>query len=218
MIHFHIISLFPETIEPYLNSSMLWRAQKEKKAVFQVYNPREFTKHKNNKVDDKPYGGGPGMVLTAQPILDTVKAIQKKTKGKKTKAILFAPAGKQFTNTYAKTLSKKYEHIILICGRYEGIDARVKKILKAEELTIGPYVLTGGEVPALVVVDSVTRQIEGVLGNADSIEENRIASSEFYTRPESLEWEGKTYKVPKVLREGNHAKIDAWREKKNKKK
>jgi len=125
---------------------------------------------------------------------------------------LFAPGGKQFTNVYAKALVKKYTDIVLIAGRYEGIDTRVKKIFKAEEVSVGPFVLTGGEVPAMVVVDACSRQIEGVLGKHESLEEERTASPEMYTRPEVLVWKGKKYKVPKVLLSGDHSAIEKWRE------
>ncbi len=220
-MHFHIISIFPEALEPYLNSSMLFNAQKNKKIKISLYNPRTFSKKKYKKaspndrsvgrVDDRPYGGGPGMVMTAQPILDAVKKAKAKVKGQKSKIIILSPRGEQFTNVIAATYAKKYKHLILICGHYEGIDARVKKILKAEELSVGPYVLTGGELPAMVVVDAVARQIDGVLGHPQSREESRTTSGEVYTRPEVLEHQGKKYKVPKVLKSGNHADIENWK-------
>lgn len=127
---------------------------------------------------------------------------------------MFNPGGDMFTNTLAKSSAKKYTDIIFICGRYEGIDARVKKILKAKEWSIGEYVLTGGELPAMVCIDAITRQIQGVLHDNDSLEENRIASHEIYARPEVFEHNGKKYRVPKVLLSGNHKEIDAWRMKK----
>ncbi len=193
----------------YTDESILLRAQKKKLINIKFYNPRDFTKDKHRKVDDSPYGGGPGMVMQAEPILRAVA----KARGRKKniKIIMFSPSGKQFTNTYAETLSKKYKDIILIAGRYEGVDARVKKALRAEELSIGPYVLTGGEVPAMVVVDAISRQIPGVLGHAQSLEEKRVASSEMYTRPEVVKYKDKNYKVPKVLLSGDHKKIEEWR-------
>ncbi len=206
---FHIITIFPEMFRSYTDESILSRAQKKKLINIKFYNPRDFTKDKHKKVDDKPYGGGPGMVMHAEPILRAVtKARGRK---KKVKIIMFSPSGKQFTNTYAETLSKKYKDIILIAGRYEGVDARVKKALKAEELSIGPYVLTGGEVPAMVVVDAMSRQIPGVLGHEESLEEKRISSSEMYTRPEIIKYKDKNYKVPKVLLSGDHKKIEEWK-------
>ena len=209
---FHIITIFPEMFRSYVDESILLRAQKKKLIGIKLYNPRDFTKDKHRSVDDKPYGGGPGMVMQAEPILSAVA----KARGRKknVKVIMFSPGGKQFTNAYAKNLSKKYTDVILIVGRYEGIDTRVKKALRAEEVSIGPYVLTGGEVPAMVVVDAVSRQIPGVLGHAESLEEKRIASSEMYTRPEAIKYKGKNYKVPKVLLSGDHKKIEEWRKKK----
>ncbi|PIR68887.1 tRNA (guanosine(37)-N1)-methyltransferase TrmD, partial [Candidatus Nomurabacteria bacterium CG10_big_fil_rev_8_21_14_0_10_03_31_7] len=198
------------------------------------YNPRDFIKgNKSNykPVDDKPYGGGPGMVMRAEPILKAVEAVFKKItnyelriKNKKSKVLIinFIPSAEKFTTAYAKTIFKKYTDVILICGRYEGIDARVDKILKTKKLSIGDYVLTGGEIPAMILVDCVSRQIEGVLGNYDSREEERISSSEVYTRPEVLKYpfnavhgkKSKNYKVPKVLLSGNHKNIEEWKQKK----
>jgi len=151
------------------------------------------------------------MVMRPEPILKAYEKAAKKIKKSKSKIILFSPGGKQFTNDLAEKWSKEYEHLVLISGRYEGIDARVKKILKAEEVTIGPYVLTGGELPSLVVMDAVTRRLPGVLGNDISIEERRVASSEVYTRPEILKHKGKNYKVPKVLLSGDHKEIESWK-------
>lgn len=219
-MHFHVISIFPDLVASYLSESILARAIKEKKIKVSFYNPRDFAKASPAqkvkekpylRVDDKPYGGGPGMVMEALPILKAVEKAKSKIKGKKIKVIFFAPNAKKFDTPYAKGVSKKYTDIILICGRYEGIDARVKKILKAEEVSIGDYVLTGGEIPAMILIDSISRQIEGVLGNFDSREEERVASSEVYTRPEVLEFKGKKYKVPKVLLSGNHKLIEEWR-------
>ena len=124
-----------------------------------------------------------------------------------------SPAGKSFDTSYAKSTTKKYTDIIFICGRYEGIDARVKKIFKAEEISVGPYVLTGGELPAMIMIDSISRQIQGVLGNFDSREEERVASSDVYTRPEHITYKGKKYSVPKVLLSGHRAKIEEWKNK-----
>jgi tRNA (guanine37-N1)-methyltransferase len=198
-------------LDSYLGESILARAQADKKIKITTYNPRHNTKDKHGKVDDRPYAGGPGMVMTAQPILDTVKQIMKKKKNAKWKVIIFAPRGKMFTNTYATQVVKKYTDIILICGRYEGVDARVKKILKAEEISIGEYVLTGGELPAMILIDAIARQIPGVLGKTESLEESRVASTELYTRPPELIWEKKVHKVPKILLSGDHKKIEEWK-------
>ena len=225
---FYLITLFPESFSSYLNESILARAQKSKLIKFKFYNPRDFAKPteasrmraKNGKgeekpylrVDDKPYGGGPGMVIQAEPVLKAIaKAITATKSSKKTRIIHLSPGGEKFTNIYAEKVSKKYDHVIIVCGRYEGIDARVKKIFKGDEISIGDYVLTGGELPAMVMIDSISRQIEGVLGNAKSVEEKRIASHDAYTRPEILEYKGKKHRVPKILKSGNHKAIDEWR-------
>lgn len=233
-MHFHVITIFPEMFDSYLGESILARAIKEKKIKVSFYNPRKFVTGKYKKVwpdgnisqivDDRPYGGGPGMILRAEPVLKAVeqafKTIQKsnlksKNYNSKIKIINFSPSGKKFTTEYAKSTAKKYTDIILISGRYEGIDARVKKILKAEDVSIGDYVLTGGELPAMVLIDSISRQIEGVLGKFDSLEEERVSAPEFYTRPEILEYKGKKHKVPKILLSGDHKKIENWKKEKN---
>lgn len=215
-MNFHIITLFPDAFTSYFNESILGRAVQDKKIKVSFYNPRDFTKNKNKRVDQKPYGGGPGMVIEAPAVVKAVeKAVGKK---KDVKIIFFAADGKDFTNDKAKQLSKKYKHIVLIAGHYEGIDARVQKIFKAEEVSIGPYVLTGGELPAMIVVDAVSRQIPGILGNIDSIEEGRVSSSEVYTRPEEFKYKGKIQRVPKVLLSGHHKNIEEWKQSKTDKK
>lgn len=210
-MHFHVITLFPESMEGYFNASILGRAQKDKKIKVSYYNPREFTPDKWRRIDRRPYGGGPGMVIEAPAVLSAVKAAVGK---KKAKIIFLSAGGKQFTNVMARSYAKKYKDIVFICGHYEGVDARVQKILKAEELSIGPYVLTGGEAPTMVIADAIARQIPGILGNFDSLEDDRVASSEVYTRPEVLKYGGKNYRVPKVLLSGHHADIEAWKAKK----
>lgn len=200
----------------YIGGSILGRALARKKFSVTFYNPRDFTSDKHKTVDERPYGGGPGMVMSAEPLLKAAicalsKANARREKGGAPRVIIFSPSGKQFTNTLARKFAKENRDIILIAGRYEGIDARVKKILKAEEFSIGPYVLTGGEVPAMAVIDATVRQIPGVLGTHTSIEEERVASSEVYTRPEKLLWKGVSYRVPKVLLTGDHKKIGVWR-------
>lgn len=223
MIRFHIVTIFPEAVRPYMDASILGRAQEAKHIEVKYYDPRELSGNKWGKVDDRPYAGGPGMVMTAEPLLRTLekiaKSIAKRKVGKKAskkKVIHFAPSGTQFTNAYAKNLVTKYTDIILIAGRYEGIDARVNKIFKGDVMSVGPFVLTGGEVPAMIVVDACARQIEGVLGKMESLEEERTASPEMYTRPEVFEWKGKKYRVPKVLLSGDHSAIEKWRESKTK--
>jgi tRNA (guanine37-N1)-methyltransferase len=219
-MNFHIITLFPESFSSYLNESILARAIKNKVLKVNFYNPRDFVKitkaqkMKNKpykRVDDIPYGGGPGMVMQAEPVVKAIEKALKKTKKGKTKIIFLSPKGKQFDTDYAKNTAKRITDIIIISGRYEGIDERVNKIFKTEKITVGPFVLTGGELPAMIIMDCVSRQLDGVLGNKASLEEERISSSEVYTRPEILEFKGKKYKVPPVLLSGNHKKIDEWR-------
>lgn len=210
MITFHILTIFPDILGSYLNESILKRAQENKLIKIVVHNIRTYTLDKHRRTDYKPYGGGPGLVFFAEPILRAVDKIKKKKP--KAKVFLMSPGGQQFSNQESIVWAKKYQDIILICGRYEGIDARVKRILRAEEISVGPFVLTGGELPAMVIVDSVSRQIKGVLGNEDSPEEKRVSSHEVYTRPEILTWKGKKYKVPKVLLSGNHKDIEEWKQ------
>ena len=208
--------------DSYLNESIIGRAIKNKKISVRFYNPRDFIKAPKNNyrpVDDKPYGGGPGMVMRAEPILKAVNKAFLVAKGKKILIINFIPSAEKFTTISAKNISKKYTDVILICGRYEGIDARVDKILKTKKFSIGDYVVTGGELPSMIAIDSISRQIPGVLGTYESLEEERISSSEVYTRPEILRYplgksKGKkvrNYKVPKVLLSGNHKKIEEWK-------
>jgi tRNA (guanine37-N1)-methyltransferase len=226
-VKFYIVTLFPEMFDSYLGESILGRAIKEKKISVSFVNPRKFVTGKYRKVwpdgnisaqvDERPYAGGPGMVMMAEPIIKAVESVSKKILKKKNIKILtinFIPSAEKFTTEVAKKISKKYTDIILICGRYEGIDARVDKILKTTKYSVGDYVLTGGEIPAMILIDSLSRQIEGVLGNFDSREEERVSSSEIYTRPEVLVHNNKKYKVPAVLLSGNHKKIEEW--KKNK--
>ena len=218
-MRFDIITIFPESLGGYFNSSILGRAQKDKKIKINLHNLRDFAEDKHKKTDDKSFGGGPGMVIKIEPIALAIGSILKsKVKSQKSKVIVFSPSGKQFTQKMAKDWAKKYNSIILICGRYEGIDARVKKILNAEEISIGPYILTGGELPAAVVADAVARHIPSVLGKEESLEEKRgISGFPVYTKPEVFEFKGKKYKVPKVLLSGHHKNIEEWRKKNSKK-
>lgn len=222
-MNFHVITLLPEVCKTYTDSSILGRAQKTykgkgsktrgKKISVTYYNPRDYANNKHNKVDDKPYGGGPGMVMQAEPILKAwQKAVGRKNQ-QKVKTLIMSPRGKAFTNTLAKDYAKKYDHLVLISGRYEGIDGRVKTALKADEVSVGDYILTGGELPALTIIDSVARQVPGVLGELESLEDARITNGECYTRPEKIEFKKKTYKVPPVFLGGNHADIETRRAK-----
>ncbi len=217
MTTFHIISIFPEAFESYFGASILKRGQEKKLIKIKFHNPRNFAEDKHKSVDDSPYGGGPGMVMKLEPILKAIKSISKFNPpigGQKTKVILFSARGKQFTSKKAREFSKNKE-IILICGHYEGIDDRLKKILKdmgfrVEEISIGPYILSGGEAATLVLVDAVSRHIPGVLGKIESLEEKK-GSYPTYTRPEVFEFKNKNYSVPKVLLSGDHKEIFEWR-------
>ena len=211
--------MFPEVCKAYTDASVLGRAQKAekgkgakhkgKKIEVSYYDPRDFSKNKHKKVDDKPYGGGPGMVMQAEPVLKAAaKAIGRK---KDVKVLMMSPRGKTFDQAYAKKLAKKHKHIVLISGRYEGIDSRVQKILKAEEVSVGDYVLTSGDLPALTIVDSVARNVPGVLGTYESLEDERVSSGEMYTRPETIIYKKKKHTVPKVFTTGNHAEIEKYR-------
>ena len=210
---FHIITLFPHAFDSYLGESILKRAILDKKIKVKFYNPRDFTKDKHKRIDRSPYGGGPGMVIQALPVMKAIEsALKLKVKSKKLKVpvIWLSPSGKQFTNEAGIKLAKCTD-IIIICGRYEGIDARVKKPFKVQEVSVGPFVLTGGELPAMLMIDVISRQVEGVLGDFNSREESRIASPDVYTRPEVFEYKGKKFRVPQILLSGHRPKIDAWR-------
>lgn len=213
---YHIVTIFPEMFDSYLNESILGRAQEEGQISVTFHDPRDYANDKHNRVDSPPYGGGPGMVMKAQPILDAIDDISFDTDN--VGVVIFTPAGNQFTNDAADDLIDRYDELVFICGRYEGMDARVQAALCSSigcdvihEMSIGPYVLTGGELPAMVLMDATTRRIPGVLGNDISIEEEREASSRVFTRPETIEYNGNEYTVPEVLLSGDHAKIEEWR-------
>ncbi len=217
---FHIFTIFSESFESYFNSSILKRAQEKKLIKIKIHDIREYAKDKHRTTDDRPFGGGPGMVMKAEPILKALENAFKRIKNydlrfKNTLVVLLSPSGKQFNQKMAQSFSQKYENIFLICGRYEGVDERVKFIIRdsgfiIQEVSIGPYILTGGELPAMVVVDAVSRHITGVLGKEESLEE-KSGSYPVYTRPEVLEYKNKKYKTPEVLMSGDHKKIKEWR-------
>ena len=212
-MRFHVVTLFPEVIDAYTQASILGRAQKNKIISVKSVQLRDFAGNRWGKVDERPFGGGPGMVLRAEPVVKAVGKIRSKIRNKKAKVkvLITAAGGAPFTNAYAQKLVKNYSDVVIMCGRYEGIDERARKILKAENISVGPYVLTGGEVPALAIIDATARHIEGVLGKFESVEENRVSSHEIYTRPETLEHAGKKYRVPKVLLSGHHKKMEEWK-------
>lgn len=219
MIKFDIITIFPEMFDSYFKESIINRAQKKGLIKVNIHNLRKWTKDKHKIVDDRPFGGGIGMVMKVEPIYKAVKALRKKspafakaTAGK-VKVILFTPRGKKFDQKTAHRLSK-LNHLVLICGRYEGVDERVAKHLADEEISIGDYDLMGGEVPSMVVIEAVSRLIPGVLGKPQLLKERITKKKGFieypqYTRPEKF----KNWSVPDVLISGNHKKIKEWKDK-----
>ncbi|MDD3608031.1 MAG: tRNA (guanosine(37)-N1)-methyltransferase TrmD [Candidatus Moranbacteria bacterium] len=213
MIKFDVITIFPEIFKSYLAESLIARAQKKKFIKVNVHNLRKWTKDQHKTVDDRPFGGGLGMVLKVEPIFKAVKHLKKNSKSK---VILFTPRGKKFNQKMAHRLAKA-DQIIFICGRYEGVDERVARKIADMEISIGDYDLMGGELPAMIVIESVSRLIPGVLGKPQLLEERVTKSGGFweyaqYTRPEVFSPEkGVNWKVPKVLLSGDHRKINEWK-------
>ena len=201
-----VLTLFPEMFEP-IKQSIISRATKTQKLAINVVNIRDFSKDKHKKCDDYTFGGGPGMLMMAQPIYDAITSIEGYESALK---IYLSPKGKVFNQTESKRLSK-YNHLILLCGHYEGVDQRVLDLLIDEEISIGDYVLTGGELPAMVLIDSVSRLVDGVLGGEESAEiesfEDNLLEYPQYTKPR--EFMGLS--VPEVLLSGDHGKIAKWR-------
>ncbi|OGL35612.1 tRNA (guanosine(37)-N1)-methyltransferase TrmD [Candidatus Saccharibacteria bacterium RIFCSPHIGHO2_12_FULL_47_16b] len=215
MMKIQIITLFPEMFEGVLNTSMLRKAQQKKLVDYQLINLRDFGLGRRKTVDDTPYGGGDGMVLRPEPLVEAIEAAKQKTKNKKQKTILMTPRGQKFNQAKARQLAK-LDNLILVCGHYEGYDERITKFID-EQISIGDYVLTGGELPAMVVIDAVTRLIPGVLGGETSAEvesfnQPGVIEYPHYTRPEDF----RGMKVPKVLLSGDHAKIAKWRKSRQK--
>jgi len=207
-----IITIFPEVCKPYLDSSILGIAQEKGKLEIHLHNLRDYTLDKHRKVDDRPFGGGPGMILTPEPVFRAVEAIKQTADGRRqtAKVILLTPQGKTLNQKLAEKLSKR-KHLILICGRYEGVDERVRESLVDEEISIGDYILSGGELAALVLTDSLARLLPGVLGHKDSnVREsfsNNLLEYPQYTRPADF----RGLRVPQVLLSGDHKKIEEWR-------
>ncbi len=207
---FDIITIFPRMLDSYTGESLLKKAQAKGVLSITTHNLRDYTKDKHRKVDDSPYGGGPGMVLQVQPIASAVEAVKKQSTAKKKRVILFSLRGTKFDQTAAHRLAK-YDQLIFICGRYEGVDERVADFIADEEISIGDFVLSGGELPAAIVIEAVSRLIPGFLGKYDSLEEAK-GTYAVYTKPEHISIAGKKRNVPKVLLSGNHKQIDEWRE------
>jgi len=211
-MRFDILTIFPKIFDSYLNESIIKRAIKNKLIEIHTHDIRKFSKDKHKKVDDIPFGGGAGMLMTPQPLHDTITYVKKINKGP---VIFLTPQGKTFNQAKAENLSKSpKQELILLCGHYEGIDQRIRDSLIDEEISIGKYVLTGGELPATVLVDSISRLIPGVLGKEESHQEDSFSKAlkrkkeyPHYTRPANF----KGMKVPEVLLSGHHKKIEEWR-------
>jgi len=209
-----ILSIFPNMFAPVLNESIIKRAQNKKRVEIYVHNLRDYSADKHKKVDDRPFGGGSGMVMKPEPIFEAVEEILKKSKFSRDriKVILLSPQGKTLDHQLAKKFSQ-FKQLVLICGRYEGVDERVRKYLVDEEVSIGDYILTGGELPAMVLIDCVVRLIPGVLGNKKSLKfesfQGNLLEYPQYTRPANF----KGMRVPKILLSGDHKKIQAFRKK-----
>jgi tRNA (guanine37-N1)-methyltransferase len=226
-MHFDIITIFPHLFDSFLNESLIKKSALKGVNDFVVHDLRKWTSDKHKTVDGRPYGGGAGMLMMAEPIIQAIKEIKgKKNKRggeggnsvKKTRVILFTPTGKQFDQNMAEKFLK-FGRLILICGRYEGVDERIKGFVD-EKVSIGPYVLSGGETPAMVMMEAISRLEPGYLGNKESLNEEtfnqNMAEYPQYTRPETIEVTGKKLKVPKVLLSGDHLKIKKWRDKNRK--
>ncbi len=226
---FDVITIFPEIIDAYIKEGVVNRGIKKKIIEVRPIFLRNFTNDSHKTVDDSPYGGGPGMVLKVEPIFKAVQYAKKRLKNKKTKVILFSARGKKFNQKMAKSLAR-YDHLIFICGRYEGVDERVAKYIADQEISVGDYILSGGELPALILIDAISRIVPNVLGNENSIEEKRIENFNFfkenmktniffsypvYTRPEKFCFKKNNkivcWQVPKTLLSGNHKEIERWR-------
>lgn len=204
-----ILTLFPNMFTGVLNESILKRAQEKSLVKFNLINFRDFSTDKHKKVDDYPYGGGAGMVLSPQPIFDAVESIKAESDGP-VRVLLMTPQGERFTQQKAMELAKE-KHLVFICGHYEGFDERIREHLATDELSIGDYVLTGGELASMVIIDSVVRLIPGILGNQESYQYDSFSDGllEYpqYTRPANF----RGFKVPDVLLSGDHKKIETWR-------
>jgi len=206
-MRFDVITLFPELVESVVKSGIPRRAVEQGAVKLHCWNPRDYTKDKHRTVDDRPYGGGPGMVMKADCLLDTIRDVKKQSTGK---VIYLSPQGRHLTQTAVKKMSQE-ANITLLCGRYEGIDERVIELAVDEEWSIGDYVLSGGELGAMVLIDAVSRLLPDVLGHEDSAEQDSFTDDlldcPHYTRPETIE----SLAVPNILKSGNHAKIAKWR-------
>ena len=217
-MRFDVLTIFPPMFDGYFTESIIKRAREKGLLDVRVHDLRDWADGRHRKVDDKPYGGGPGMVMQVGPFFRALKAL-KAIGAKKTRVVLMSAKGKRFTHKDAVRLAK-YDRLVLLCGRYEGVDERVAANLADEELSIGDFVLTGGELPAMTVIDAVSRHVPGVLGKSASLAEEShseegVTEYPQYSRPESFEpKKGVSWRVPKVLLSGDHAEVAKWRAKK----
>ena len=210
MKKFHILTSFPNILDSYINESILKRAQKNKKIKISIHDIRKYSDNKHKNIDDKPYGGGPGMIFNIEPIHTCLKKLKLFPSKKSKKIIFLSPRGKKFNQKKAKELLK-YDTIIFIAGRYEGVDERVKLYIADETISIGDYILSGGELPAIVIVETISRLIPGVIGKNESVTKKDHPQ---YTKPEKYfpkKLSKKSWNVPKILLSGNHKKINEWR-------
>ncbi|MDP2647684.1 MAG: tRNA (guanosine(37)-N1)-methyltransferase TrmD [Candidatus Yanofskybacteria bacterium] len=238
-MRFDIITIFPTLFDSFKNEALIARAQKKEIISINTHNLRSYADDERGTIDGRPYGGGAGMVFLTKPILKAVKAVTlrrsapqgDKRRGRLSKVIVFSPKGKKFNQAMARKYAK-LDQVVMICGRYEGIDERVSKYIADEEISIGDYVLFGGEIPAMVVMEAVTRLLPGAIGKQESLKDETFNDtgrdklgqkqlSQFieyphYTRPEVLKIKNGAAKVPSVLLSGNHQKIEAWRKKHSK--
>ena len=210
-MRFDVITIFPRIFDSYLNESLFKRAVKSGIVDIRVHDLRKYSSDKrHHKVDDKPFGGGPGMVMQVEPIYKVVSHLKAKSSKLKARTILFSTRGKKLDATTAKRLSR-YDRLVLICGRYEGVDERVAEHIADEELSVGEYVLSGGEIPALALMEAVSRYLPGFLGKYESLEDVK-GSYPVYTRPKVFPPKrGAKWSVPKDLMMGDHKRIAAWR-------
>ncbi len=215
MLHFEVVTLFPEMVAPVVGQSILKRAQEKALLRVQIRNLRDFATDRHKVADDVPYGGGAGMVMKAEPILRAVEALHAEAHhgGQDIRLIYPSPHGRPFTQEYAKNLANDRRRIVILCGHYEGVDERVRLALSPEEISVGDYVLTGGELPALVLIDASVRLVSGVLGDPESLAEESFSDSlleyPHYTRPAEV----RSMRVPEVLLSGHHEAIRRWRRK-----
>jgi tRNA (guanine37-N1)-methyltransferase len=235
MINFDIITIFPEMFDSYFSASIMWRAQNRKLAKMNIHNLRSWSDDKRGTVDDRPFSGGAGMIFKVEPIYKAIKELKLKNKNQKTKVVVFSATGKKFNQDMAKEFAK-LDRIIMICPRYEGVDQRVIKNIADYEISVGDYVLTGGELPAMIVADAVVRLIPGVIKEESlktesfnkKVGDKHVLEHPQYTRPETFQADyklkgkptklskKKSWKVPKVLLSGNHKEIKDWQEKNSK--